>query len=93
MGWLDFEKQVKVTFAYLKTSREMGGQAAVSSDPQHSAFSSSTEDTAAAVIRASGFNLDLVQYIAEDSEMNLFKLKNPIIKLSLIYFVLECFCI
>lgn len=61
----------------------MGGQAAVPSDSMHSISSSGTEDTVSAVIRASGFNLDLVQYIAEDTEMNLFKLKSPIIKLPL----------
>lgn len=51
----------------------MGGQAAVPTDPKHSISSSSTEDTVSAVIRAKGFNLDPVQYIAEDTEMNLFQ--------------------
>lgn len=51
----------------------MGGQTAVSSDPKHSNSGSSTEDTVSAVIRTSGFNLDLVQHIAEDTEMNLLK--------------------
>lgn len=51
----------------------MGGQATVPSDLKHSISSSSTEDTVSAVIRASRFNLAIVQYIAKDSEMNLFK--------------------
>lgn len=53
----------------------MGGQTAVSSDPKHSISSSITEDTVLAVIRARGFNVDVVQYIAEDTEMNLFQKK------------------
>lgn len=51
----------------------MEGQAAVPGDPKHSISSSSTEDSVSTVIRATGFNSHFVQYIAEDTEMNLFK--------------------